>query len=101
VAGFLPSFLDLNDERDAVTQINERYAHGGGWHDFTGFTLSLAGGGPVVGEASDDYRARYPGDPAYRERSRTQLRDETIVMFDHSWTAVIQRDGSFRMARLD
>lgn len=99
--GFIPYFLNEDSEADAVTQLSAGYAHGGGWRDFHGFTLSLAGGGKVVGEAPDDYRLSYPGDPSYKEISRINFRDETIVLFPHGWVAVVQLDGTYRVARMD
>ncbi len=91
--GFIPQFLNENDPRPAVEQIDTAYRHGGGWMDFKGF--QLAGGG------DDPYFLTYPGDPAMRELSRATLRDETLVLFTSSWFAVIQPDGSFRVARID
>lgn len=91
--GFIPQFLDENDPRPAVEQIDTAYRHGGGWMDFKGFKLS--GGGNVP------YYLEYPGDQPTRELSRATLHDETLVLFEHSWFAVIQADGSYRVARLD
>lgn len=93
VVGFLPGFLDENDSRPAVEQINTAYSHGGGWMDFKGFEL--------VGGDGKPYSLKYPGDPLTHELSRANLRKEKLVFFEHSWLAVIQPDGSFRVARLD
>lgn len=93
VVGFIPQFLSESDPRSAVEQIHTGYSHGGGWMDFKGF--ELAGGGDF------DYFLKYPGDPLMRELSRATLRNETLVLFDCSWLAVIQADGSYRVARLD
>lgn len=93
VVGFIPHFLDGSDSRSAIEQIDTAYQHGGGWSDFKGF--QLAGGG------DDPYFLTYPGDPAMRELSRATMRDEVLVFFQCSWLAVIQPDGSYRVARLD
>lgn len=93
-AGFIPQFLDENNPRSAVEQIDTAYQHGGGWRDFKGFEL-------VFGYDGAPYSLRYPGDPPMRELSRATLRKEKLVLFDCSWLAVIQADGSFRVARLD
>jgi hypothetical protein len=105
-AGFIPHFLSELDPRPAVEQINERYAHGGGWHDLTvgerGFRLM--GGNPGM--------LKYPGDPpmhplweGYLHRVGTTGDDawtgERIVIYEHAFVAIIQADGSFRVARLD
>jgi hypothetical protein len=91
--GFLPLFLNTDNPAGAVDQINKSYAHGGGWHDFHGFDL--------IATKTGAYRLQYPQDPPMKEISRTTLRDEIVVLFTYDWVAVIQQDGSFRVARLD
>jgi hypothetical protein len=93
-AGFLPDFVSDSDPRDAVTQLNEGYAHGGGWHEFSGFKLCYL---DVIGGSA----LLYPGDPPMKEKSRSMLRNETIILFQGDWVAVVQTDGSFRTARMD
>ena len=93
LAGYIPDFLSVHDPRPAVEQLNENYAHGGGWHPFKGFML--------VKLSREQYGLAYPDDPPMREMSRGVLRDETIVLFESSWVAVIQKDGSYEVARMD
>ena len=93
VVGFIPQFLDESDPRPAVEQIHAAYSHGGGWHDFWGFNLT--------GSSKIGYYLSYPGDPPIQELSRANLRDEKLVFFECSWFAVIQANGSYRVARLD
>lgn len=88
--GFIPSFFSEHDPRGAREQINENYAHGGGWHPFHGFkfneqTLSL----------------QYPGDPPTHCLAATTLRSERILFFEHSWLLIIQPDGTWEVARID
>jgi hypothetical protein len=92
-AGYLPLMLSVWDKRGAVEQLDAAYAHGGGWHDFKGFSLNR--------HADGSYGLAYPGDPEMRERSRTQLRGETIILFECDWVVVEQQNGSFRAARMD
>lgn len=92
VVGFLPQFLDENDPRSAVEQIDTAYQHGGGWRDFKGFELTGKGGKLFL---------KYPGDPPMRELSRATLHSESLIFFESSWLAVIQADGSYRVARID
>lgn len=94
VAGSLPQFFDETDKRGAVAQAHSNYAHGGGWQDFQGFTLK---GAFKEGAA----QLNYPDDPPTREISRAKLRDELVIMFEHAWVAVVQLDGTFRVARMD
>jgi len=112
-AGYVPTFLDLLDERSAVEQINANYAHGGGWHKFEGFTLHGLFGKESrfridhiqsneidLTDLSGIY-LEYPGDPNVMARTAGVLRDELILMFDHAWVAVVQSDGSYEIARID
>lgn len=93
-AGLLTRFLSKEDPRSAVAQLDHHYQHGGGWCEFKGFTLKK-------GADDDQYYIFYPGDPPYLEVSRTQLREETVVLFQSAWVAVIQSDGNFKVARMD
>ena len=94
--GFLPEFLDPADPRDSITQLDANYAHGGGWSDFFGMTLV---GWPLVASLT------YPGEAGrletFAEVARAQMRDESIVLFESDWVAVIQPDGAHRIARMD
>lgn len=90
--GILPMFFDEADPRPAREQINERYAHGGGWNSFSGFELKKDKRG---------YYLDYPEDPPMREIARGKLRDETIILFTWNWVAIVQKDGSFDAARID
>ena len=90
-AGLLPSFFSERDPRSAREQLHENYAHGGGVNPFTGFQL-------VAGQR---LKLQYPGDPPRHEVSRAQLRDETIVLFEASWVAIIQKDWSYIVTRCD
>lgn len=88
--GYIPDFLLDQDERPAREQINERYAHGGGWQPL------LAGW-----KMSADGRLSYPGDPTMPPVARTKLREEEIFVYPYAWVAIRQPDGSFEVARLD
>lgn len=100
--GFIPYFMLEDDVRPAIDQINERYAHGGGWRDLDvgdkGFTLS------------PDGELKYPGDPKMKPYAEASLHGgnsepgatgEHIIIYESGFVAVVQVDGSFRVARLD
>lgn len=90
--GVLPMFFDEADPRPAREQIHERYAHGGGWNSFSGFELKM------------DKRGRhlvYPEDPPMREIARGKLRDELILLFECNWVAIVQKDDTYEVARID
>lgn len=93
--GIIPDFLSESDPRGAVAQLHANYAHGGGWRDFEGFTLVH----PI--DEIEAYTLNYPGDPPMKEIARAQLRDETIIIFQHSWVVVIESDTGWRCSRMD
>lgn len=87
--GYFPDFLNENDPRPAKAQINEAYAHGGGWNKFNGFRLLE--NGDIL----------YPGDPPTRLLAEAKFRNETLRFYEHSWFMIVQEDGSWEIARLD
>ncbi len=87
--GFLPLWLNENDPRPAKEQLNEHYAHGGGWRPFDGFKLE------------DNLSIAYPGDPAHPALAVMRLRKELIVVYEFSWVAIIQPDNSYEICRMD
>lgn len=95
--GWIPSFLNHNSDEPAAKQFHRMYAHGGGWKPFRGFKLLQ----PRTAE--EGYRISYPGDPVYKELARTvlPLTSETVVIFPHAWVAVVQKDGTYEIARMD
>lgn len=86
--GYIPSFLSENDPRPAREQIIDNYV--GGWLPLVNFVLQ-----------SDGLTLKYPGDPALHPMWQAELRDETIVVYQHAWVMIKQKDGSFEVARLD
>ena len=87
--GFIPFFLDENNPASAREQLDAGYQHGGGWRPFKGFTM-----------LSND-NLEYPGDPPTRPLFETTLRHETVRVYESSWVAIIQPDGSFEVCRMD
>lgn len=90
VVGYLPQIITSVDTRSAIEQIKANYV--GGWNPFEGFTL--------VKNKNGSYQLEYPGDPPMKELSRTQLRDEVIVLFQYDWVAIIH-GTDYRVARID
>lgn len=100
LAGMIPEFFSENDPRPAKDQLHERYAHGGGVHPFKGFKL-IHKLDRLGGKDPGHYCLQYPEDPPMRERCRAKLRDETLVLFDSDWFAIVQKDGTFLACRVD
>jgi len=88
VWGLIPSFLHADDPHSAREQINARYI--GGWEHFPGFTLDKR-----------TMTLRYPGDPPMRPISLLLFRAEKLYMYPHAWVLIMQRDGTWEIARLD
>jgi len=88
--GDIPEWLSEDDPRSAVEQVDAWYQHGGGWRDFNGFTMH-----PTMKSI------QYPGDPPFPLIAEAHLRDETILLFNGAWLAVVQPDLSHRIARID
>lgn len=88
--GFIPSFLSERSPDPARTQLDEAYAHGGGWRPFEGFVMNPS-----------NHSIKYPGDPAYFPLASITLREETIIIYPHAWVAIVQPDGTHEIARMD
>lgn len=90
VVGHLPHIIQEIDPRPAIDQIREKYI--GGWWPFDGFDLKK--------NADGSYQLEYPGDRPMKELSRATLREETIVLFEYDWVAVIN-GSAYQIARMD
>ena len=88
--GYIPGWLSEADPRSASEQIHVNYQHGGGWDPFTGFTFN-----------PKTYSIKYPGDPLMLPLAKASLRDETILFYESAWIGIMQKDGSFEIARID
>jgi hypothetical protein len=87
--GLLPGFFSERDPRPAREQLHANYAHGGGWYPMPNWELL------------PDNTIRYPGDPPFKPLARAKLRDELIVFYDCAFVAIIQKDRTFEIARVD
>jgi hypothetical protein len=91
--GFLPEILLEEDKRTVKEQLEDRYSHGGGWRPFGDKKFKLDQMTKVL---------RYPGDPPFKPAAFTQIGDETVVFYPQcSLLAVIQKDGSWEITRVD
>jgi hypothetical protein len=93
--GFLPTFLYESDPRPAKEQFNERYNFGGGWNHLDGFTMLENGDMQYKSEPGEEQ------DPPTMLLAEAQFRDETIRLYQHAWVAIVQKDGSFEVSRMD
>jgi hypothetical protein len=86
--GFIPEFLSVDNPEPAKEQIHNTYCSG--WHAFQGFTME-----------PETHVLKYPGDPKFPPLAQARLRDELILFYDCAWVAIVQKDGSFEISRLD
>lgn len=94
--GYIPTFLAEDDPRSAKEQLHANYAHGGGWHEFKGFNFD-----PSKPEI-EDWELRFPGDPPMKLIAATKLHDkEVIAVFENAWVAIVQKDLTYEIARMD
>lgn len=94
--GIIPLFLNERDERPAAAQINDEYAHGGGWRPLNnGKWIMDKPTGLLV------YDAEGESPESYRPLAEARLRDERLYFYDCAWVAIVQPDGSFEVSRLD
>jgi hypothetical protein len=89
--GYLPGFLDEEDPDTARQQLDKNYRHGGGWRPMPGWEIM----------DMDDMTICYPGDPPLKPIAFTILHDETIYFYIHAFVLILQKDGSFEIARMD
>lgn len=95
-AGYLPQIFLEDDPRTAQEQANTNYAHGGGWRSFMGRGFELGG------RAKGQFNLRFSSDPALREVSRTRFHDQTLVLFESSWVAIVDANENLvDVARMD
>lgn len=91
--GFLPDILLSNDKRTVREQLEDRYAHGGGWRPFPEGHFKLN---------RMTMTLKFPGDPLFKPIAFTQIGDETVVFYPNcSLLAIIQPDGKFEVSRVD
>jgi hypothetical protein len=87
--GLLPDIVSSKDPRSVKEQIEDKYRHGGGWRPINNFTMR----GQIL---------YYPGDPPFKPNAYIQIRDELVIFYQMgSLLAVIQKDSSFEVTRVD
>lgn len=85
--GYIPEFLSLSDPRPAREQFDENYISG--WWPFNGFELK-----PTM-------QLCYPDDPPMSPIAMMPFREERIFLYPHAWVLIMQKDGSYEVARMD
>lgn len=88
--GLIPMMFTDAVQVSVKEQINQNYRHGGGWQPMQGWRFT-----PETGVLS------YTGDPPYRPIAKAQVGEETVYVYQHAWVCIVQKDGTFEVARMD
>jgi hypothetical protein len=91
VLGFIPGFVSEDDPRPVHEQFDEHYI--GGWDPM----LPSAKGWKL----DQNNYLHYPGDPPLAPLAHAYCRDELILVYHPAFVCIVQRDGSFSVARMD
>lgn len=83
ILGPIPDWISPADPRPAREQIDEHYAHGGGWRpdNTSHWTYD-----PTSGTLT------FTGDPPMEAIAACQLRNEVISLYPHAWLAINRTD---------
>jgi hypothetical protein len=87
--GLIPHFISDSDPRSLAEQLNENYRHGGGWRPFPGFTML------------SNKNLSYVGDPPVKLLAEAAVGNETIRVYEYAWVAIVAKDGTFEVCRMD
>lgn len=90
VTGFLPEILDPNDPRPVADQLNEFYAHGGGYRPMEKWSFD-----PVT------WVLTYPEDPPMRPLAMTWINRQCVILYPSSFLVILEPDGTFAVTRVD
>ncbi len=90
--GFVPMFLDINDERPAAEQIDANYQHGGGWNPMEKWTFDRK-----------TKMIKYPGDePLESFAVALPNKNETVIMYPHSFMLIYNKvNKTYEVGRVD
>lgn len=88
--GFVPDFFSNGVDKPAREQLNDNYAHGGGYSEIKGFTFN-----------KENLTLKYPGDPLLQCLARSKLHDEQLFFFDHALLVILQPSGEWAVTRVD
>lgn len=88
IVGDIRYFASENNPKPLREQFDNAYSFGGGWRPMKGFTMK-------------DNCICYPGDPALKPLAKAEFRDQTIYIYPHVWVAIVEKDGSFEVSRMD
>lgn len=89
--GFLPELISEADPRPVAKQLENAYAHGGGWRPMDGFRIV----------DKETMTILYPGDPPMKPVAISSCHNEMLYFYPHDFLLIMQKDGTFEIARVD
>lgn len=88
--GLLPEIILADDPRPVSEQINERYAHGGGWMPLSNW------------RTLPNFGIQYPDDPPLQPLATLACASgEVVCVYDYAWVGVWKDDNLIGVSRLD
>jgi hypothetical protein len=90
--GYLPQIINACYAGTVREQITQNYAHGSGYSPFGKDKWKYNQAAQTL---------NYPGDPELKPIASTMIGDEKVLMYNHAIVAIIQKDGSFDVVRMD
>ena len=92
--GDIPFFVQTTDGRKAQEQINERYSFGGGWRPLKGWNMNPET--KVITFVEED-----GSDPPLNPIVVAKYKEQEIYVYQHAWVAIVEKDGTFEIGRMD
>ena len=90
--GYLPDIVLAIDPRPIKEQVEERYAHGGGYFPYGKGNWTFNPERKTI---------KYPGDPTFMPIAELKVRDELFIVYENAICCVLQKDGTFDIIRMD
>lgn len=97
--GLIPHCFSRADGRSAKEQVNEHYAHGGGWFPQRGWRMGPVG--ELLYSEDPNPSAEVSHELALFPIAIAMLGNEAIRVYPHAWVSITQEDGSFEVSRMD
>lgn len=96
--GYLPQIIHAGGG-PVVDQVNERYAHGGGWHPMQPKKWILNRDGMILFYPIPEEEG---GDEAYFPIAMLKVSDqETVYVYDHAWVLIDRGGDDWEVSRMD
>lgn len=91
--GYIPQIITSGDPRPVIEQVNDRYAHGGGWNSF--------GKGKWILNRKA-MSIQYPGDPPHLPLAHAQISEtEAVWVYECAWVLIDRGGDDWEISRMD